>query len=137
MISLKAHNILDYVIGALLIVSPWIFGFNEIGTARNVYLLLGVGLIVYSSITNYYYSLAKVLPLGVHMTFDALAGIVLILSPALFGYRELLTDGQYAAHIVFGIGAVGLVALTRPRTEAAKTPAERAAINHDVPLPHS
>ncbi len=136
MIPLKTHNILDYVIGALLIVSPWLFRFAEIDAARNTFLVLGGGLIVYSLLTNYYYSVAHILPLGVHMTLDALAGIVLILAPALFGYRDLLTGGQYAAHIVLGIGAVGLVALTRPRTEAAKTPAERAAIAHDVPLPH-
>jgi hypothetical protein len=134
MIPLKAHNVLDYIIGAFLIVAPWVFGFAEVAAARNVHLWLGAGLIVYSLATNYYYSLIRVIPLGVHMTLDTLAGIFLILSPALFGYRTLLTDGQYAEHIVLGIGAIGLVALTRPRTEASKTPAERAAISHDVPI---
>lgn len=136
MIPLKVHNVIDYIVGALLIVSPWIFGFAEIPAARTLFLVGGVGLIAYSLITKYYYSIAKILPLGVHMTLDALLGVLVILAPALFGYRDFLTEGQYAAHIVLGIGAVGLVALTRPRTEAAKTPAERASIAHDVPLPH-
>lgn len=136
MIPLKVHNVLDYVIGALLVVSPWVFGFSEITTARNLFLVLGIGLVAYSLLTNYYYSALRVIPLGVHMTLDALVGILMILAPALFGYRPFITDGQYALHIVLGIGAVGLVALTRPRTEAAKTPAERAAISHEVPLTH-
>jgi hypothetical protein len=136
MISLRAHNVIDYIVGAVLFVAPWIFGFADIVAARNLLLFSGVALIGYSLITNYYYSLAKILPLGLHMTFDAVLGVLMILAPALFGYRDLLTEGQYAAHIVLGIGAVGLVALTRPRTEAAKTPAERAAITHDVPLHH-
>lgn len=136
MIPLKVHNILDYIIGAFLIVAPWVFGFSEIGAARGIFIIGGAALIVYSLLTKYYYSVVRLIPLGVHMTMDALLGIFLILAPALFGYRDVLTDGQYAAHIVLGIGAVGLVALTRPRTEAAKTPAERAAISHDVPIPH-
>ncbi len=136
MIPLKPHNVLDYVIGALLVISPWLFGFADVLAARNVFLVLGAGLIVYSLLTNYYYAIVRVIPLGVHMTLDSLAGVVLILAPALFGYRDLLTTGQYAVHMIFGIGAIGLVALTRPRTEAAKTPAERAAIAHEMPIAH-
>ena len=135
MISLRVHNIIDYVVGAFLVVAPWVFGFADVPAARNLFLVGGVLLVAYSLITNYYYSIAKVLPLGAHMTMDAILGVLVILGPALFGYRDFLTNGQYAAHVVLGIGAIGLVALTRPRTEAAKTPAERAAITHDVPLP--
>ena len=134
MLSLKVHNVLDYIIGAFLVVSPWLFRYAEIAPARNLFLFGGLALIIYSLLTNYYFSVARIIPLGVHMTMDVLLGILLILAPALFGYRDLLTEGQYAAHVVLGIAAVGMVALTRPRTESAKTPAERAAINHDVPL---
>jgi hypothetical protein len=134
MIPLRAHNVLDYVIAALLVVSPWVFGFSDVNAARNLFLVGGIALACYSLLTNYYYSALRIIPLGVHMTLDALMGIVLILGPALFGYRPFLTNGQYALHIVLGIGAIGLVALTRPRTEAAKTPLERAAIAHEAPV---
>lgn len=136
MISLRIHNIIDYIVGAVLLISPWLFGFADIAAARNIFLVGGVLLIAYSLFTKYYYSISRVLPLGVHMTMDALLGILLILAPALFGYRDVLTQGQYAAHIILGVAAVGLVALTRPRTEAAKTPAERAEIAHEAPLAH-
>lgn len=136
MIPLRVHNILDYVIGAFMIIAPWLFRFSTVPVVRNLFLVLGVGMVVYSLLTNYYFAAFRVIPLGVHMTLDTLAGILLILAPALFGYRDLITEGQYALHIILGIGAVGLVALTRPRTEAAKTPAERAAISHDLPVHH-
>jgi hypothetical protein len=139
MISLKVHNVLDYIIGAFLVVAPWMFGFADIPAARTLFLFSGLALVAYSLLTNYYYSVAKVVPLGVHMTLDAMIGVVTILAPALFGYRELLTGGQYALHVILGVGAIGLVALTKPRTETAKTPVERAAISHDrhdIPLPH-
>lgn len=134
MISLKTHNVLDYVMGVVLAVCPFIFGFGYLDIARNLFLILGVALIVYSLFTNYYYAIARVIPLGVHMTLDVLAGVLLILAPAMFGYRELITGGQYALHIVLGIGTVGFVALTRTRTEAAKTPSERAGIAHEASL---
>ncbi len=134
MVSLKTHNILDYVVGVLLLLCPFIFNFADLDAARNVFLFSGTALVVYSLLTNYYYAVAHVIPLGVHMTLDALMGILLILAPALFGYRDLITEGQYALHIGLGIGAVGLVAVTRTRTEAAKTPGERAGIAHEAPL---
>jgi hypothetical protein len=135
MIPLKVHNVLDYVVGVLLALSPYLFGFSDVVAARNVFLVVGLGLIAYSSITNYYYSVAKIIPLGVHMVLDAISGIVLILAPALFDYREVISDGQFALHFVMGIGALALVAFTRTRSETAKTPIERAEIrHHEVPL---
>lgn len=136
MIPLRAHNILDYVIGAILMVSPWLFGFGDIAAARNTLMILGLGLITYSLLTNYYFSIARVIPLGLHMAFDAAAGAALILAPSLLQYRNQLTDGQHAVHFLLGLGAITLVAFTKPRTETAKSPRERAAIARDAPMPH-
>jgi hypothetical protein len=127
MIPLKIHNVLDYIIGALLIVTPWLFGFGQIPAARSLFLIAGIGLVAYSLLTKYDYSIAKVIPLGVHMILDALIGIVTILAPVMLGYRDLLTGGQYAVHVIWGIGAVGLVALTSPKTEATKTPVQKVS----------
>jgi len=117
MISLKTHNILDYVIAVVLMACPWIFGFADVIAARNVFLILGIALAVYSLFTNYYYSIAKVIPLGVHMTLDVLTGVVLMLAPSIFMYRDQLTAGQYIIHFILGAGTILMVALTRERTE--------------------
>lgn len=135
MLSLKTHNVVDYAIGIVLIVSPFLFNFAHVSAAANLFMIGGISLIVYSLITNYHYSVAKFVPLGVHMAMDAILGVLFILGPALFGYRDMLTGGQYAWHVIMGLGAVGLVALTRTRTESAKSPAERASIAaHHSPI---
>ena len=120
MVSLRVHNILDYVGGAILLLCPYIFGFSDVTAARNLFLVLGFGLIGYSLLTNYQYSVFKVIPLGVHMALDMLAGVVLILGSYVFGYRGAITGGQTALHYVLGIGVIGLVALTRPKTDQGR-----------------
>ncbi len=134
MLPLRAHNVIDYLAGVFLIVAPWLFDFDDLPAARTLFLIGGIALIAYSLLTNYYYSVARLIPLGIHMTLDTLLGLFMILAPALLGYREALTRTQYAVHVVVGVGLVGFVALTRPRTEAAKTAVDRAAIRQDLPL---
>ena len=116
MISLTAHNVLDYIIGAVLVLCPYVFGFSDLDAARNVFLVLGFGLIGYSLFTNYRYSIAKIIPLPVHMAMDCLAGVVLMVAPYVFGYRALITGGQTFLHFALGLGALLLVAVTKTRT---------------------
>jgi len=118
MISLKIHNILDYVAGVALILCPPIFGFSDVMGARNLFLVLGFGLIGYSLITQYRYSIAKIIPIGVHMFLDVMAGLVLMVGPWLFDYRSMITTGQTALHFVLGLGIWALVAFTDKRTTA-------------------
>lgn len=120
MVSLRVHNILDYVAGAALLLCPYIFGFADVAAARGLFLVLGFGLIGYSLLTNYQYSVFKVIPLGVHMALDVLFGVMLILGPYVFGYRGAVTAGQTGLHYVLGIGVIGLVALTRPKTDQGR-----------------
>jgi hypothetical protein len=47
------HAPLDYIVGAVLIAAPWIFGFSDVGAAMAVSIVLGAGLIAYSLVTNY------------------------------------------------------------------------------------
>jgi hypothetical protein len=112
MINIDTHNILDYVIGAILALAPFIFGFADVPEARNVYLTLGIGLIAYSLLTNYRYSILKIIPLGFHMILDVLCGIILMIAPWMFAYRMELTSFQFALHFILGIGAVAFVAIT-------------------------
>ena len=74
MIPLNVHNVVDYVVGLALVLSPYIFGFSDVAAARNVFLAVGICWLLYSSLTNYYYSFAKIIPLGAHMALDALSG---------------------------------------------------------------
>ncbi|MDR3606282.1 MAG: hypothetical protein P4M08_02755 [Oligoflexia bacterium] len=116
-ISLDTHNVLDYVAGFALIGGPYLFGFSDIYTARNTFMGLGALLIAYSLITRYRYSVLKIVPVGVHMAMDVILGIAVMGAPFLFSYDVLLTRFQYAIHFVYGLAAVGLVVLTRPKSK--------------------
>ncbi|MGE3683286.1 MAG: hypothetical protein AB7G93_16295 [Bdellovibrionales bacterium] len=120
MISLRTHNILDYVVGGVLIVAPFLFGFADIDVARNVFMLSGFFLILYSLFTNYHYAALRVIPLGVHMTLDVLLGALVIVAPWVFDYRAFLTPAQEYLHYIMGVGAFALVVLSREKSEADK-----------------
>jgi hypothetical protein len=129
MLSLKTHNILDYVIAVILIAIPFAFDFTDIVAARRTFLVLGGGLAAYSLITNYYYCLTRILPVGIHMILDASAGLLLLAAPFVFHYRDNLTDAQFSIHVIMGLGALALVAFTKTRSEASKTVEERFEID--------
>src|SRR4051812_44352620 len=80
-ISSRTHGILDYVVGAILILSPKIFGFDTGGPESRVPMILGAATIVYSLFTRYPLGLFKVLPFRFHLGLDALSGLLLAASP--------------------------------------------------------
>jgi hypothetical protein len=116
--SLKTHNVLDYLLGVALILSPPVFGFSDVPAARSTCLNLGFAIIAYSLFTRYRWSIFKLIPIGLHMTFDIILGASLILAPWALGYRPLITGGQLLVHFVLGLGAILMVGVTRSRTEA-------------------
>ena len=65
-IPTKFHAPLDYIVGVALIASPWIFQFSEHTAATVVPIVLGIGLIAYSLITDYELGVWKVAPMAVH-----------------------------------------------------------------------
>jgi hypothetical protein len=118
MMSLRTHNVLDYVTGVVLLFIPAIFGFAEIDAARNSFLGAGIAIIAYSLLTRYEYALWRVIPLGTHMTLDVIDGVFVMLAPWIFGYRDLLTAGQEVLHYVAALAIFGLVAFTRTKAES-------------------
>ena len=88
-IPTKFHAPLDYIVGATLIASPWILGFSEHTAATVVPVVLGIGLIAYSLVTNYELGVWKVVPMALHNLIDIAAGTLL----AYGGIRILRTAG--------------------------------------------
>lgn len=115
-ISTRAHGIIDYIVGAVLILAPFIFGFATGGAAMWVPILIGAAIIVYSLMTNYEMGISSTIDMRTHLWLDLAAGVILAVSPWLFGFSELV----WAPHLIVGLLVVGTSLTTR--TEPTGTP---------------
>lgn len=107
-LSTRAHGILDYVMGAFLIIMPWLFGFAAGGAATWVPILLGAGVILYSLFTDYELGAVKGIAMPTHLWLDILGGALLAVSPWLFDFNEYV----YLPHLILGIVEIGLALVT-------------------------
>jgi SPW repeat len=119
-IPTRFHGFLDYIVGVVLIAAPWIFQFSDNTAATVVPIVLGIGLIAYSLLTDYELGVARVLPMPVHLLFDIAAGAVLAASPWIFGFAGESAN-VWVPHLLAGIAAVvlGLVTVQHPGDEHA------------------
>jgi len=106
-IPTKFHAPLDYIVGVALIAAPWIFQFSDHTAATVIPIVLGIGLIAYSLITDYELGVWKVAPMAVHNVIDVVAGAFLALSPWLFGFADESAN-VWLPHVVVGLAAVFL-----------------------------
>lgn len=109
-LSTKAHGVLDYLMGILLIAAPWIFNFNRGGAETWVPVVLGAGAILYSLLTNYEMGMVKSLSMRTHLNLDLLSGVFLAISPWIFGFNDFV----YLPHLILGIAEVGAALMTDP-----------------------
>ena len=111
-IPTKFHAPLDYIVGAALIASPWIFSFSDTTAPTLVSIALGIGLIAYSLITNYELGVWKLAPMAVHNLIDVAAGALLALSPWLFGFADDPAN-VWIWFVVVGLAAIFLGLTTK------------------------
>ena len=81
-IETKTHGYLDYIMGVLLIASPWLFEFAQGGAETWVPVVLGAGVILYSLLTDYELGASHRISMRTHLTLDLLGGALLAASPA-------------------------------------------------------
>ena len=110
-LSTRIHGVLDYLMGALLIASPWLLGFADAPNEAAVWVpvALGAGALVYSLLTDYELGLVRKIPMPTHLALDAGAGVLLAASPWLFGFAEWV----WVPHLVLGLLEVGAALVTR------------------------
>ena len=111
-LSRRAHGFVDYAMGLVLILAPILFGFE--GAARTVPMVLGFAALIYSLCTNYELGAFKLLPFRAHLTLDAMSGVLLALSPWLFGFSEQV----WMPHLILGLAEIGAVVVTRTSASA-------------------
>jgi SPW repeat len=111
-IPTKLHAPLDYIVGVALIAAPWIFQFSEHTAATVVPIVLGIGLIAYSLLTDYELGVWKVAPMAVHNLIDIAAGALLAASPWIFGFADESAN-VWVPHVVVGLAAIFLGLTTK------------------------
>jgi len=103
---------LDYPLGVVLILAPWIFGFSDVGGACVALpIIVGVLMILQSLVTDWELSLANIIPLPMHLGLDIVAGVVLAVSPWLFGFADEGTNA-WLPHLLAGLGLVAAGLMT-------------------------
>jgi hypothetical protein len=108
-LSTKVHGYMDYIMGALLIASPWLFDFDRGGAETWVPVILGAGAIIYSLMTDYELGATRGISMRTHLTLDLLSGIILAASPWIFGFADYVST----PHVVLGILEIGAALVTR------------------------
>lgn len=122
-ISTKVHGVLDYMMGLLLIASPWIFGFADNGMQLWTPVILGLMTIIYSLMTDYELGLSDNISMRTHLIIDFMSGLLLAASPWLFGFAEEV----YMPHLILGIVELGAVLFT------TTTVGGHAKLHHHTP----
>ena len=121
-IPTRIHGALDYLVGVLLIAAPWLLGFAGGGAETYVPVALGLGALVYSVFTDYELGVVRRVPMPTHLLLDLGSGLLLAVSPWLFGFADgtATTDGVWAPHLVLGLFEVA-AALTTKRVPAGRS----------------
>lgn len=112
LISTKIHGVMDYVMGAGLIVLPTLLKGTKSVAAKIVPAVLGGSALIYSLFTDYEYSVKGLIPMKAHLSIDVMSGLFLASSPWIFGFKKRL----FLPHLVLGITEIlaGLMTQTTP-----------------------
>ena len=105
-ISTRIHGVIDLLIAALLIFSPFLFNFVSLGgPAVVIPIVLGIILACYSALTNDEEGVLRVINMPAHMMLDIILAAGLMLSPYLFNFANgpLYT---WLPHILLGMSLI-------------------------------
>jgi hypothetical protein len=108
-IPTRVHGVIDYAVGGLVTVAPWLLGFADDRVATAVTVSFGVVAILYSLLTDYELGLYRVLPFRVHLLVDVVWSLGLIASPWLFHFAHRIAW----LHVAVGVAGLIVTALTQ------------------------
>jgi hypothetical protein len=111
-VPLFVHGVVEYGVGALSIVAPFLFSFDS-DVATAVSILLGPAIIVMGFITEAPTGITRRLPIASHVVLDYALSLFLLVSPFVFSFTEDTNATAY--FIVLGIGFLLLSVATRYR----------------------
>lgn len=107
-LSTRAHGVLDYATGALLVALPWVAGFANGGPEQWVPVGAGAAILLYSLLTDYELGAVRKLGVPVHLFLDMLGGVFLAASPWLLDFDQRV----WIPHVAVGVFEVLAALLT-------------------------
>ena len=123
-VPLFVHGLVEYGVGALTIVAPFLFSFDS-DIATVVSILLGAGIIVMGFVTEARPASRATLPIASHVVLDYVASLLMIVAPFIFGFTDDTAATAY--FILIGVGYLLLTVATRYRAGLSETEADRVA----------
>jgi hypothetical protein len=111
-VPLFVHGVVEYGVGALSILAPFLFSFDS-DVATAVSILLGAAIIVMGFSTEAPTGITRSLPIASHVVLDYVVSLFLLVSPFVFGFTDKRNETAY--FIVLGIGFLLLTVSTRYR----------------------
>lgn len=112
------HGGIEYAASALLIVAPFVFGFEDkFATAASI--VLGLALLALTATSDLPTGLVRSVPTSLHATADFVLAIVLVAAPFVLGFRE--EGAPTAMFIALGVAHLLISIATRfPRRAGAR-----------------
>jgi len=98
-IPTRFHGILDYIVGLVLIIAPWIFDFSDNSYATWTIVIAGIITLVQALFTKFEVGMVKRIPMPTHLMLDFGMGVILALSPWMFNFDERV----YVPHLIAGV----------------------------------
>lgn len=114
-IPLFLHGLIEYAAGALLVVAPFVFGFDS-GAATSASIVVGVLVIAVAATTDGPTSLVNQLPRPGHVALDYVLVAVFIAMPFLAGFSD--ETAPTALFIALGVAHLLVTIGTRFRAPA-------------------
>lgn len=96
------HGFVDYLSGVVWMSAPWMLGFASGGAETSVMVWLGAMTLFISLYTDYEAGPVKVIPMPIHLAWDFVAGMILLVSPIVFGFAGVV----WLPHVLLGAVAV-------------------------------
>jgi hypothetical protein len=119
-VPVMVHGIIDYVVGVILLIAPFILGFSNETVPTVISMVIGALVIIVSLLTDYPLSAAKLIPVRIHSAADYLVGILLIILPLIL-YIGVTT--ALVLHLVLGIAAIVVSLITNYYGSVQQRPA--------------
>jgi hypothetical protein len=126
-IPTRFHGILDYIVGLVLIIAPWIFNFSDNSYATWTIVIAGIVILGQTIFTDFEVGMVKKIPMQTHLMMDFGLGLILAISPWLFNFDEYV----YLPHLIAGLFAI-IASFTTHRAPSYNYKTQHSAYYNDT-----